>query len=216
MEVLSPELQCQVGESDVVKGLLVLNAAQDILETLLAQHPQVLGSGLGTLTTTGGQEYTTFPSGVLRIDGLDFLDPTTLLPMYPLKPKRSRGGHRFSRPYWYPYLADPVVQGRPLTYWTNGVRIYWDPVPDTSLHSMRWYGFQTAVDITASGTFTYPDSAMLPLASLAVRIIRSGLDDPVTDIGAIAKDVLNTYIDTLSNFQRDGAHGYVYESGHDT
>lgn len=215
MEALSPELQLQTGESNVTQALLILNACQDILETLLAQHPQVYGGSVGTITTTGGQEYTTFPSGVLRIDGLDFLDPATLLPMYPLTVRRSRGGHRFARPYWYAYLGTSVTQGRPSTYWTNGTRIYWDPLPDQS-YSIRWMGFKTADDITALGSFVYPDSAMLPLAALAARVLRSGLDDPSQDIGTIAKDSLNSYIETVSGFQRDGAHGLVYESGHDT
>lgn len=192
----------------------MLNAAQDILETLLAQHPEVFGGQVGTLSTTASQEYTTFPSGVLRIDGLDFLDASTLLPAYPLTVRRRRGGHRFNRPYWWTYTST-ASEGRPTTYWTNGTRIYWDPVPE-QVHSVRWYGFQSASDITASGTFAYPDSAMLPLAALAAKIIRSGLDDPTADIGSIAKDTLNTYVETISGFNRDGAHGLIYENYHDT
>lgn len=214
MEALSPELQLQSGEGDVTKGLLILNAAQDILETILAQFPQAFGGQVGTLTAISGLEYTTFPSEVLRADGFDMLDQTTLLPVCGLIPSRERGGHRRNKYSWLLSMSSGS-NGQPRFYWTNGRRVYFDPVPDTD-YVIRWYGFKSAPDITAAGDFTYPDSAMLPLASLAAKIIRIGLDDPSQDISSIAKDTLSTYVDTIVNFNRDGAHGYIYERSHDT
>ncbi len=214
MEALSPELQLQPGETDVIKGLAILNAAQDMLETLVAQHPQVFGSQPANIVTVAATETTTYPSGYLRIDGIDWLDPTTLLPGYSLDNRRQRGGHRVSNSYAW-LVGSSYSSGRPSAYWTNGLLIYWDPIPDI-VHTLRVYGFKSADDITASGTFAYPDAAMLPLASLAVRIIRAGLDDPTQDIQAMGKQTLDPYIDSISNFNRDGAHGLTYRYNHDT
>lgn len=214
MEIAFPELQLQSGEADVVKGLVVLNAAQDTFESLLSSNPQVSGSTIGTVTTTNNQEWTTFPSGLGRLDGLDFIDPSTSLPSYPILPKRMRGGHRYSGQWWWNFTS-ATSGGKPITYWTNGVRIYWDPIPNAA-HTIRWYGFQAASDITASGTFAYPDMAMFPLAVVAVKFMRVGLDDPTADLSSLTKDILNPVIDLMANFNRDGAHGMRYERPHDT
>lgn len=214
MEALDPELQLQSGESDVTKGLAVLNAAQDAFESLASQHPQVFGSAVSTLTTTQNQEYTTYPSGLLRLDGLDMLDSDSL-PEYQIRSKKQRGGHRYGRPYWWDYISTTAM-GKPAVYWTNGTRIYWDPIPDASTYVIRYYGFAAAADITASGTFTYPDMVVLPLASFAVRILRTGLDDPIADISALGKDIIGPVVTSLAGFNRDGGHGYVYMFNHDT
>lgn len=215
MESLSPELQLQSGENDVTKGLAILNASQDLLETLLAANPQVLGGAVGTVSTTANQEYTTFPSGVLRLDGLDLLDSNGAV-IQPIFPTRQRGGHAYNKAGWAQLVgAGAGMAGRPAVYWTNGTRLYWGPTPDT-VYTVRYYGFASASDITASGTFAYPDSAMLPLASLSVRIIRTGLDDPAGDVMSLAKDILNPYIDMVANFNRDGSHGLQYDYNHDT
>lgn len=215
MEGLSPELQLQSGEGDVTKGLLFLNAAQDIFESLAAQHPQVLGGQVGNITTTQNQEYVTYPTGLLRLDGLDMLDSVSLLPTFAMEPRRARGGHRFGSPFWWTYVSTNTATAVPAIYWTNGTRIYFDPVPDAT-YTLRYYGFVAAADITALGTFAYQDIVALPLASLATKIIRMGLDDPTQDITAVAKDTLNATLDTLSGFNRDGAHELIYRYKHDT
>ena len=214
MEVVFPELQLQSGEVDVTKGLVALNAGQDIFESLAAAEPKMLGGNVSSVTTTNNQEWTTFPSGLLRLDGLDFVDATSSLPTYPLHPKRMRGGHRYNKQWWWNFVS-ATANGKPTTYWTNGTRIYWDPIPDGA-HTIRTYGFAAASDITAAGTFAYPDLMMLPLASLAVKVYRVGLDDPTTDLVGLAKDVLSSAMSLLSNFHRDGAHGMRYEYNHDT
>lgn len=214
MEGLGPELQLQSGEADQVKGLLFLNAVQDVFESMAAQYPQFKGGGVGTITTTINQEYVTFPSGLLRLDGLDMLG-TDNLPAYPLSVKRQRGGHRYGSPFWWNYITSTTTTAKPAVYWTNGSNIYLDPVPD-AVYSLRYYGFIRAADITASGTFAYDDIVALPLAALATKIIRTGLDDPTQDIMGIAKETLNQVIDALSGFNRDGAHDLIYTYNHDT
>ena len=216
MEDLFPELQLQSGETDVTKGLRVLNAAQDLFETLAARHPGFLGGSIGTVSTTKNTEATTYPTGLLRLDGLDYID-TDLdpdLPTYPIEYIRQRGGHRYNRPWLWNFAASKT-SGKPRRYWDNGTNIYWDPIPD-AIYTVRWYGFQAASNITAAGTFAYPDAAMLPLGVLTIRIIRGGLDDPTQDYISLAKETLDPLIDALSDHNKDMPHGMRYTYSHDT
>lgn len=214
MEILFPEIQLQTGEGDVTKGLLCLNAAQDLYETLLAQQPNVMGSSTGTVTTTINTETTAFPAGCMRIDKLQYIDPTTSLPAWPLTPIQSVGDHRL-RSYWPLNLIATTGTGKPRAFFTNGLNIYWDPLPDGT-STVRWYGFSSAADITASGTFVYTDAAMLPVATVAVRIFRTGLDDDPTPYLQVATETFTPLIATLQGFDRTNAQGCQYDYRHDT
>lgn len=212
MEVLFPELQLQSGEGDVVKGLVALNRAQDVFESHAAQYPELFGGSVSTVTTTSGQEYTTYPSDLMRLDGLDFIDPSTSLPKWALQPIRRRGGHRWAGGWYWQLIS--TGSGEPRAYWTNGTRIYWDPIPNGT-HTVRTYGFTSATDITAGGTFLYPDAVILPLSIVAVKIIRSGLDDAVQAYESLALDAFNPVLDQLSGFRRDTPPQYEYSRNHD-
>src|SRR3990170_3160975 len=83
MELLDQELQLQSGENDVTRGLLALNVAQDYLETLLAVIPQVSGDNTTTVVTAASTETTAFPTGYLRIDRMQWIDPATSRPSGP-------------------------------------------------------------------------------------------------------------------------------------
>ena len=214
MEVLAPELQLQSAEADVVKGLIVLNRAQSAFEMLLAQYPDVKGGAIGTVTTTASTESTAFPSGVIRIDGLDYIDPATSRPAWPLVHHQRRGGHAWSQG-WIGSLWSTATSGKPRAYWTNGTNIYWDPLPDAT-HTVRYYGFSVAAAITAAGTFAYPDFAILPLAIFAVKIVKIGIEDSVQDLTALARDVFDPTIKLLGNYQRESAPGYQYKHSHNT
>ena len=63
MEALDYGLQLQSGESGVTRGLKALNAAQDHLESMLALDPNVVGSTVGTITTSADTETTAAPTG---------------------------------------------------------------------------------------------------------------------------------------------------------
>ena len=84
MEIMDRGLQLQSGETGVTLGLRAANAAQDYFESILALEPNVLGSQVGTITTAASTESTTFPTGVLRIDRLQYIDPTTSRPSWDL------------------------------------------------------------------------------------------------------------------------------------
>lgn len=212
MELVNAELQLQAGEADVTKGLLALNVAQDLFETLVAQEPNVLGSGVGTVTTTSNVEYTAFPTGLLRLDALDYLDPTSSLPVWGLRHIHQVGGHSYTLPT---LLVSATVTGsNPWGYWTNGTRIYWSPIPNAT-YTIRWYGFQAAADITASGTFAYPDAVSFPLSVLAARLMKLGVDDTTDDLAGMATEVVGNVIKTLGNFVRDGAAPLRYTRNHE-
>lgn len=218
MELLFPELQLQSGESGVVKGLVALNRAQDLFEVHAAQYGDIFGGSVSTITTTLNQEYTTYPTGLMRLDGIDFLDQSSNLPAFELTPLTWRGSHAFAvRWPWAQYLVSTAgnSSGQPRFYWTNGTRIYWGPVPDAA-YNLRVYGFVAASDISAAGTFGYPDAAILPFAAVAVQIIRTGLDDTLSDLQNLATETFNSLLDQLSGFRRDGAQDLVYSRVHDT
>ena len=213
-ELLMPELQLQTGEADTARGLIALNAAQDILESLLASEADVAGSSVSTLVTVASQEWTTFPSGVMRLDRLQFINPTSLLPDWDLINRKRVGGHRRGET-WLTTLSSST-EGKPREYWTNGTRIYWNPVPD-AVHTIRWYGFQSAADITAAATFSaYPEMAYLPLATLACKILKAGLDDETGNLDAVAKATLGPVLEAMRRFNRDGPVPYEYAFHHDT
>lgn len=215
MEVLHPELQLQTGEADVTKGLLAANAAQDYMESVFALQPDLLGDQTGTLTAASGVERTPFPATVLRVDKLQYLDSSSLLPVYDLRDIKRTGGHAVSNVF-YPYISTAsAVTGVPVGYYTDGRYVYWTPVPDGD-YLVRWYGFLPAVDLTATGTMAYPDICQLPMATMAVRIIRTGLDDPVDAYLKLAADTFEPVVNALSNFQRERAPGMNYRFSHDT
>ena len=178
MEDLNQELQLQSGESDVARALRALNASQDMFETVLASHSRILGGTVGTITTTLNTETTAFPSGMLRLDALWYIDPNTSRPGWRVSPLRETGNHARGMS-WVASVASNSLTGKPRGYWTNGTNIYWDPLP-SGTHTVRYYGFVAAAAITAAGTWTYADAYAYPIATLASRIMKVTLDDPPT------------------------------------
>ena len=213
MAVVNQELQTASGEADVVRSLLALNAAQDWFETLLAREPKLFGDTIGTVTTTVATERTAFPTDVRRVDALWFIDPTTSLPLYQLDRVDRTGGHAWKR-HWPWNVISNTVQGRPTQYWTDGNFIYWSPMP-SGTHTIRWYGFQKAADITAVGTFAYPDEAMFPLATFAARIMAAGVGDESLDLQSLAGTTFAPLIEELSKFQRERGSDFQYRYVHD-
>lgn len=214
MELLNQELQLQSGESDVTRGLVALNVAQDYFEARAGLRPNIFGSAVSTVTTSGSTETTAFPSGVIRIDRLQYIDPATSRPAWDIRPLRRVGSHAWNA-YWPHNLVSSSTTGKPRAYWTNGTNIYWDPLPDAT-HTVRYYGFAVASDITAGGTFAYPDVVMLPIASFAVRLWKGGLDDSETTSARLAEECFEPVLDLLANFNRDGFSELEYTEQHDT
>ena len=209
MEMLDRELEVQVGEADAAVGVKAVNAAVDYMESVVALHPQVFGSSIGTVTTAADTESTTFPSTLMRLDRLQFIDPTTSRPIWDLEPIGETGGHTYSAEL----IPTTTQTGRPVRYWTDGTKIYWDPEPNDT-HTVRWYGYAVHADLSASTTITYPDIVLLPLASFATRIMGMGKGDVVNDIQSLAVETFDPIVMTLSRFNRDKAPGYSYKYVH--
>jgi hypothetical protein len=210
MELLNQELQLQPGEADVTRGLLALNVAQDYFESLAAVRKGVLGSTKGTVVTVDATESTAFPAGVLRIDRLFLLNGTR--PVRELRRLQRTGGQAANNS-WPNNLLSNGASGTPVAYWTDGSLIYWEPLP-AGVSTIRWHGFQTVSDLSASGTFAYPDIVALPLAAFAARLMKSSVDDSPQDVAQVAVETFTPVLNALSMFNRDGASGLEYTQSH--
>ena len=213
MEVMDRGLQLQSGETGVTLGLRALNAAQDHFESMMSLHPNVMGSVIGTVTTSASTESTAFPTGLTRLDRLQFIDPDTSRPAWDLERIGPVGDHYTSNMPQYALGYDSATTGRPVRYWTNGSHIYWSPLPN-AIHTVRYYGMKAASDITAGGTFAYPDIVILPIAQFAVRMLRVGKDDDAGPIVDLGMQIFGPVIQTLTRFNRDRPPGYDYRYAH--
>lgn len=212
MEALDNENHLQTGEDDVARALVCLNIAQDQFEAIVAQFPKLLGDTTGTVTTSANTETTAFPTGVLRIDKLQYLDPTTSRPAWTLENTKEVGTHSDNR-FWPWNLFSTSVSGKPRGYWTNGTSIYWNPLPDGT-NTIRWYGFEVKTDITALGTFLYPDIVAFPLAAFASKIMSIGVGDDVGELAGEAQSAFASTIGALSRFDRTTAEQLHYTQVH--
>lgn len=210
MELLNQELQLQTGEADVTRGLLALNVAQDYFESQAARRPKLFGSNVGTVATSNGVETTAFPDGLIRVDRLQLIENS--LPVYDLLPVKNTGGHRWSS-RWPLYLFTSSVQGKPTHYWTNGRSFYWNPIP-SGTHTIRYYGFVAASELTTGTTFQYADIAALPIAAFAVKVLKIGIDDDASSLDALAANTFGPTLDTLERGNRDGAAALEYTRNH--
>jgi hypothetical protein len=215
MEALDRGLQLQSGESGVTLALRAVNAAQDYLESLLALQPNSFLSSTGTVTTTADTETTAFPSGLIRLDRLQYLNASTSRPAWDLEWVGYIGDQNGAQLTDSSVQLDTTSTGKPRRYSTNGRNIYWGPLPDAA-HSVRYYGLVAADDITASGTFAYPDIAITAVADYAVKLLRIGKDDDAQPVSAVGVEIFTPCIELLGRFNRDRAPGYDYRYYHST
>lgn len=214
MELVDPELQLQSGEANVVRGLLALNIAQDLWEAMLAGEAETRTQALpSAFTTTANQEFTTIPTGYLRTDRLEFIDPTTSKVAWEIVNVRSQGQTRIPAFAWA--FAPAPTTGKPKYYWNNGTQYWWQPTPDAT-YSVRFYGLTSATDITASGTFLFFDVVAFPLATLAAKILMTGLGDDTKDVDALAGEVMTPALKAYRAFNQDRAPGFEYRYRHST
>lgn len=214
MELANQELQLQPTETDVTRGLLALNVAQDYFENLAASRKVKTGTTNPTteVVATANVETTAFPTGLLRVDRLQRLDGTGGNPIGDLERLQRTGGHA-NRQFRIWQFSGPTGSGTPGAYWTQGTSIYWSPKPASTSY-YRAYGFIRAADITASGTFTYDDGVMFPLAVFAAKLMTIGVADSPQDLTTLAQETFTAILDTLERFNRDGAQDVTYERSH--
>ena len=215
MELLDQELQLQPAEADVTRGLIALNRAQDLIETLMALRPNIKVSAIGTVTTAASTEATAVPAGLLRIDAMFYIDPTTSLPQWKLDRIDSVGGHSIDQGWPHNIYGITSGAGKPNAYWENGTNIYWSPLPDGT-HTVRYHGFAAASDISAAGTFAYPDIMILPVASIAVKLMQTGVGDGTGELTQFATSIIGPVLATLERHNRDGGQKLRYTRHHST
>ena len=204
MEVIDRELALQSAEADVAKGISSYNFVKDLFEAILASEANILQSTVGTVTTTASTEATAFPSGVLRIDSLWFLDGTTSLPVYELDEQYDAGSHAGAGTIPL-FQASTSTTGQPTAYFTDGTNIRWSPTPDAT-HTVRYYGFAETADLTAAGdTFPYPNYCRPYFATMMAKVFQLGIGDPMQDYEILARETFQPAIDTMKNFKRTGA-----------
>lgn len=198
MELFDAELETGSAEKDETRALLALNVAMDYFESVAATFPKIFQSH-STISTTASTETTTFPSGLLRLDDLWFIDATTLRPSYQLRNLQDTGSHVASLPWPLTIALAPGSPGQPRAYYASQSRIYWAPLPDAA-HTIRYYGLIAATDFaTRATTFAYPDDVSLPMASFATKVLRIGRDDPIQELESQANDF---FVPVLRRHQR--------------
>src|SRR5690606_9432881 len=180
---------------------------------VIAQRPNLFGDTTGTISIVANTPTSAYPATLLRLDKMWMLHPTSGLPAYPLNRIDMVGGQGLSRK-WPLTLIAPAAPGRVDSYWTDARNVYWSPQPGQD-DTVRWYGFTPASDITAAGTFAYPDIAAMPIAAFATKLMRIGVGDGSLDLDA-AVTAFGAVVDTLSHFNRDRAPGFIYQDVHTT
>ena len=215
MEAFDYGLQNQSGETSVTFALRALNASQDHLEGMMALQPNAMGSSIGTVTTTANTESTAVPTGLMRLDRLQFIDATTSRPSWDLERVGPVGDHYGTQSRNRSVEFNSSSTGKPQRYFTNGAHFYWDPLPDAT-HTVRYYALIAASDITASGTFAYPDVAIGPVAQFAAKILKIGKDDDAQPISTLGIELFGPTIQQMSRYNRDRAPGYDYRYIHTT
>lgn len=210
MSDLNDELEPTSGGADHTRALRALNRSQDWLETELAQIRNAYGS-YTTVTTAADTETVALPTGYIRIDRLQYIDPDTSRPTYTLHEFDSVGDISVQRDYLSPLFASSSeISGKPFYYSIFGNNFHFDPIPDGT-HTIRVYGFAAADDITNASTFAYGDQFIWPIASVAVRMFRQRLEDSQVEIAQFAAECFRPALDQLAKRSNDGALYPRYE-----
>src|SRR5258708_1368885 len=134
---LNNESDVTAGGADEGRAVKALMIAQHYFETIAASLPRVLASTIQVVTAASA-ETTTFPSTLLRMDGLWFLDPTTNLPIYKLKRILEAGGRASTLPPPSDFFLCPR-NGAPAAYFSDMASFYLLPFPQ-GLSNVRVYG----------------------------------------------------------------------------
>ena len=220
MTVFDNELEVEADGTDETRAIRALNIVQKWFEAVAAGESEML-QRYSSLTTTANTEVTTWPSGLLRLDSLWYVDTdnTPNLPQWALEPMYETGGHRPSMS-WPETVTLSLTTGKPRRYYATGPhtagRIFWEPVPDTS-YTIRYYGLIAESDYTArTGTFAYPDPCAPAFAQEAAKILRIGRDDSINDLQRQATVSLGAALKACRSWWNDENTGRHYAEEHST
>lgn len=219
MMVLDNQLDLLAGGDDVTRGLVIVNLVQDWWELVAAEYAEFMGTD-STFTTTLNTEKTTWPTGLLRLDGEPWLLDSNSRPIRAITQIQGVGAHVAGAAWPYSELSASVAEGSgaPREYWANGPggNFYWTPIPD-AVYTIRGYGLWAKSDYTtAANTFAYPDSVAAAVLPQAVKLFRIGLDRDLEGVQAAAGDLFRPTIKGLRGFNRNRAPSRQYYDVHDT
>lgn len=217
MTVFDNELQIGASQPQEQKALTALRMAQRHFESVAATFPGILPTQ-SEISTVASQEYTVWPTALLRLDRLQNLTATGGVPLGDdLEWIVEAGGH-------VPYVPWPIQQasiaargGRPYGYTTlKHSRINWQGTPD-AVYYIRVTGFHRATVFTKRGdTFQYPDSIADPMAAFAVRLINTGVAEDTRDLIGVASDIFTPVLRQQKRGVRTRPIGRNYQTYHTT
>lgn len=220
MQVLDNELDVSVGGADETRCISALDMAQDAFEAILANHPDTLGT-ISTISTTANQEYTTWPTALMRLDTLWFMNTsvTPNQPAWEIEIIQDVGGQASGGNWpWFGAASGyaPNGKGQPAAAYTNRQYLFWTPIPD-AVYALRAYGLSEATDITTRAqTFAYPNAVANPLAAYATRLMEMGIDDPTEELKALADEMYAPVINMLRQPTRQRPQSRQYSRVHTT
>lgn len=219
MEIFDNELETGSGDVDESRSITALNMAQDLWEQVCASQPSGFLQTYSTTTTTASQEYTTWPTDLLRLDSLWLIDTNAS----PNRPSRKidlidePGGHIADDGTSVLNLTASTQSGAPREYAvTKRSRFLWRPLPD-AVYTVRYYGFIRASDYTArANTFAYDDAVALPLSALAVKFLSIGVGDDTGELQAAAEESFTPVIKAIQKATRVKPPSRFYSRVHTT
>lgn len=213
-EVLDNERSLQAGEDDVTRGIRTANIVRRWWETAMANRG-VAGRTYGEMSTTANQEYTTWPTGLVRLDKVQLLSGSGGSVVRDIELSEGVGSHAPNLPW--PALSVPSGTGAPREYSPTPMhRFLWAPTPDT-VYYIRYYGvIQNSAFTLASNTFPWGDNVINAFAALAARVFRTGLDDDLSNIALLADELFGRILDQMDRAVRVEPEGRVYRDYHDT
>jgi hypothetical protein len=210
MSVLDNELDIAAGGADETRAITALDMAQDMFEAVLATHPDTLGTSANT-ATVANTEATTWPTGLLRIDTMWYLNTATTpnLPAWEIDVIQDVGGHAAN--LRWPFNGGfSTGRGAPVGCYTNRANLYWQPLPD-AVYTVRINGlFAKTAITTQTQTFEYPDEVRNPIAAFANRLLSLGVADPTDDIERIAAAMFGPVIKMLRHPTRQRPQSRQY------
>lgn len=214
MNVFDNELDLTDGGSDEDRAITALAMAQDYFESVAAALPRVLQSTVN-VSQVANTETSTWPSTLLRLDAVWFLDSATSRPVYKLKRITEVGGHVPALPWPLQVTVTPGT-GAGRGYYANMNKMYWLPLP-SGADSMRIYGMlsQTKISIR-SGTFPYPDRVAPMLANFACRMLAVGVGDATADLDKLAATMFTPLLRAMRKFDRSEPMPKEYTDVHAT
>lgn len=211
MQVLNNELRTGAGEVDEVRAVRALSMAQHFFEAHAATRGRVLGSTIN-VAQSAQTETTPWPSSLLRLDAVWLLDANGRA-IRSLDNIDHIGEHVPSLP-WEITLSDSAI-GVAGGYVADMESFWWFPLPSGAT-SIRLYGLIEQPEFaTRNSTFGRPLRCKLPLASLAVKLMRMSVDDDTTTVDSWVAATLAPLWKGLQGFDRTGAHARVYTQVHD-